>query len=170
MERLEFQPLRPSHAAGLYPALSDPRVSEYLNCEPPASVELLAEDFARLACGPPSARSDEAWLNWAVRLRESGQWIGRVQATVHCEWVEVAYLFGPAFWGHGYATESLSWLHSHLHDMHGTSEFWATVALGNQRSIRLLLRVGYSPTERCDSRPLGSYDDGDMVFCRVGRN
>ena len=167
--RLEFQPLRPRHAVGLFPALGDPRVSEHLHCEPPGSVELLAEDFARLASGPSPALSDEAWLNWAVRLKVSGQWIGRVQATVHHHWAEVAYLFGPAYWNQGYGAESLAWLHGYLHELHGLSEFWATVSPGNQRSIRLLLRAGYEAKQQSDARPLGSYDEGDMVFCRVGR-
>ena len=162
--RLVYEALRAEHAAVLFQALADPLVSRHLNCDPPASVEALSAQFARVAAGPSPHQSHLQWINFAVQVKADGQWIGRVEATAHPDWAEVAYLFGPAHWGRGYASESLEWLHSYLRIQHGVSEFWATVAPGNERSIRLLLRSGYRRTPMCDARPLSSFEPGDEVF------
>jgi RimJ/RimL family protein N-acetyltransferase len=124
----------------------------------------LSAEFARLSSGPPPGHGDGAWINCAVQRKTDGRWIGRVQATVHAGWAEVAYLFEPACWGHGYASESLAWLQRYVESQEDVSEFWATVAPLNQRSIRLLLRAGYQRAAPCDARPLGSYETGDEVF------
>jgi len=162
--RLVFEPLRAEHAAILFEALGNPLVCEHLNCEPPASVDELSEQFARLSAGPPPDHRDERWINCAVQRKCDGRWIGRVQATVHPGWAEVAYLFEPACWGRGFASESLAWLQRHIESEAGAIEFWATAAPANQRSIRLLLRAGYRRTSPSDARLLGSYEAGDEVF------
>jgi len=162
--RLVFEPLRAEHAAVLLDALRDPLVYEHLNCEPPASVDELSAEFARLSAGPPPGRGDERWINWAVQRKTDGRWIGHVQATVHAGWAEMAYLFEPACWGQGYASESLAWLQCYVESQERVSEFWATVAPANQRSIGLLLRGGYRREPLCDARPLGSFEIGDEVF------
>lgn len=163
-DRLIFEPIGADHAAALFPALSDPLVYEHLGCDPPPSVEWLSGQFARIAAGPPPHGPDEQWLNFGVRLKADGQWIGRIEAIAHQQYAEVAYLFGPAHWGRGYAAESVGWLQQYLRIVHGVSEFWATTAPANDRSIRLLLRSGYVPTALADDRPLSSYEPGDKVF------
>jgi ribosomal-protein-alanine N-acetyltransferase len=162
--RLIFEPLRAEHAAALFEALRDPLVYEHLNCEPPAAVDELSEEFARLSAGPPPGRGDQQWINFAVQRKTDDRWIGRVPATVHANWAEVAYLFEPACWGHGYASESLAWLQRYIESQEGVSEFWASAAPTNQRSISLLLRADYRRASLCDVRPLGSFEAGDDVF------
>jgi len=124
-DRLRFEPLRAEHAALLFEALGDPRVSRHLNREPPASIDELSRHFADVAAGPPPHLSHQRWVDFAVRAKAGGEWIGRVESTVHGEWAEVAYLFGPAHWGQGYTTESLAWLRRFLESQHGVTEFWA---------------------------------------------
>lgn len=162
--RLAFEPVGADHAAALFPALCDPLVYEHLGCDPPPSVAWLSRQFARVAAGPPPHRPDEQWLNFGVRLKADGQWIGRVEATARPQWAEVACLFGSEHWRRGYAAESLAWLQRHLGAAHGIGEFWATTAPANSRSIRLLLRSGYQPSALSDARPLASYQPGDKVF------
>jgi ribosomal-protein-alanine N-acetyltransferase len=162
--RLVFEPLRAEHAALLFEALADPRVTEHLNSPQPTSIDELAVQFAEMAAGPVPFSDEEHWLNFAVQLQSDGRWIGRIQATVHHDWAEVGYLFGPSDWGRGYAGESLSWLHDYVRVQYGVSEFWATVAAGNERSIRLLLRSGYRRTPQTLNRPLASYVAGDEIF------
>ena len=162
--RLVFECLGGEHAAELFDVLSHPLVSQYLGCEPPQSVAELAVQFTRMAIGPAANSNDKAWINYAVRRKLDEKWIGRVQATIHDAWAEVAYLFGPSYWGHGYAAESLSWLHTRLQHDYGLTEFWATTACTNERSICLLLRSGYESTNCTDARTLSTHAPGDVAF------
>ena len=161
--RLLFEPLRADHAAGLFEPLSDPRVWEHIGETALTTVEALAARFDRMASGAPHDRSDENWLNYAVRLKSNGTLIGQLQATIIEQQAEVAYLFGPRHWGHGYAAEAMSAFQDHLRQNWCVGEFWAATTPQNIRSIRLLRRLGY--VELCDSWPtLASYDPGDLVF------
>jgi RimJ/RimL family protein N-acetyltransferase len=54
----------------------------------------------------------------------------------------------------------------HLADTYGITELWAAVHPDNAASIRLLGRAGFTETAVL-SRPVGSYDDGDLVFARL---
>jgi RimJ/RimL family protein N-acetyltransferase len=160
--RLRFAPLEAAHAADLFEAFSDPQIYEHIGGGPPISVAELAEQFARRAAGPGSNQA--RWLNYAVQLQDSGEWIGRLEATIIPQWAEVAYVFGPAYWGRGYAAEAMTALHDHLWKDWSVAECWATTSPHNLRSIRLLRRLGY---RACESWPaLGSYEPGDLVFCR----
>src|SRR5690349_10313093 len=57
----------------------------------------------RALAGPPASRAGERWLNFAVRDLDSGELLGRLEATVHDGLAEVAFLFGPRHWGRGAA-------------------------------------------------------------------
>jgi len=160
--RLSFEPLRGDHAARLFEPLSDPQVWEHISDTPLTTVEALAARFDRMALGPPD-RAHENWVNYAVRLKADGTLIGRLEATLIDQRAEVAYLFGPAHWGHGYATEAMSAFQDHLQQAWRVAEFWATTSPQNMRSIRLLRRLGF--VEQGSSWPaLLSYDEGDLVF------
>jgi RimJ/RimL family protein N-acetyltransferase len=121
----------------------------------------------RRAIDGPGAKSvGEHWINYAVRLNETGELIGRVEATVHDNLAEVAFLFNPAVWGCGYATEGLYWLHGHLRDHYSIPTVWATTHPKNARSGALLRKVGYVQTETQRLPMLYTYDEGDLVFQR----
>lgn len=161
--RLVFEPLRAEHADVLFEALRDPLVYEHLGGGPPTSAVELREQFEHLSAGP-ALRCNESWLNFAVRLQSEPRWIGRIQATVHAGRAEVGYLVGPVYWGQGYASESLQWLHNFLKSEHGVSEFWAAISPENRRSIRLVVRAGYRRSLSREGRILDSYEPGDYVF------
>jgi hypothetical protein len=55
--------------------------------------------------GPGVKGVGEHWINYAVRLNETGEIFGRVEATVHDNLAEVAFLFKPAVWGCGYRAQ-----------------------------------------------------------------
>ncbi|MCD8482729.1 MAG: GNAT family N-acetyltransferase [Verrucomicrobia bacterium] len=89
--------------------------------------------------------------------------VGRLEATVHHGIAEVAFLLGPEYWGRGYASQSLQWLHAYLAENLALRQYWAVTAPANWRCQKLLLRNGYceqSPPEF----PLYSYDPGDKIF------
>jgi len=74
-ERLQYEPIRRSHAAELAPALCDPRVYRFINMPCPTPAELQAS-FISKETGAPPERRDEQWLDYAVRLAESGWRLG----------------------------------------------------------------------------------------------
>ena len=161
--RLTFERLGAEHAEGLYQALCNQQTYEHLGEGPPQQVGELAARFSRMAAGPPPDRVDERWINYAVRNRVDGVLVGRVEATLTGCRAEVAYVFGPQYWGQGFATEAMSEFQSHLLQSEDVVEFWATTIPQNTRSIRLLLRLGYTQIMQ-EWPPLLSYDAGDLVF------
>ncbi len=162
--RLLYESLCADHAQGLFESLGDPRVYEHIGDVQSPNVDVLAAQFAYMAsAGPPAHLAHERWLNYAVRLRVNGTLIGRLEATIIERRAEVAYLFGPRFWGQGYATEAMAALQDHLRQSQQVTEIWATTTPENTRSIKLLERFGYVPIS--DSRPpLVSFESGNLVF------
>lgn len=85
---------------------------------------------------------------WLVRHRDTGELIGRAgveQRIVGDETqLELGYVFAPEYWHQGYATEVctaiLEWVHRHL----DFDRVEAMVEPGNEASVRLLLRLGFS--------------------------
>jgi RimJ/RimL family protein N-acetyltransferase len=175
--RLVYEALTPGHATFLHAALADPRVYAHLG-EPPPSPEALAADFARRAAGPPPERSGERWVNVAVALAPGPGgapampvYVGRLEAALYGGagdgvWGEIAYLFGAEYWGHGYATEAVTWLHEQLAAA-GARALWTAVAPGNERSLALLARLGYRRVPAGEAPALGSYDAGDVRLRRI---
>lgn len=161
-ERLILEPLDLVHARGLFDALDDERVGTFIGGPDVTTVEALRDRIIAKRQGPGDDR-DETWLNWVVIAGETI--VGRVEATLHDGLGEVAYVFGPGWWGNGYATEATRWMIEHLQAERDVSECWATVAPGNDASARLLERLGFEHAAP-GIVELQSYDDGDLVFRR----
>ena len=142
-EHLHLEPLGEHHAALLHPVLQDARIYTYIPQEPP-TFEWLRERYRRLA-GRLSSAGDEVWLNWAVRVKVSGAYVGTVQATVTpARMAEIAYELGPLFWGQGYATEACRRVLTMLFADYDVSEVNAQVDTRNVASIALLERLGFT--------------------------
>lgn len=140
-ERLILEPQVAAHADEMFALLQDPAIYRYEN-EAPRSVELLRERFLRLEtrASPDGAQT---WLNWVVRLPAAGL-IGFVQATVHRDGsAGVAYVFGSAYWGRGFACEAVTAMLDELLLRFGVTSFSAVLKRGNTRSVRLLERLGF---------------------------
>jgi RimJ/RimL family protein N-acetyltransferase len=161
-QRLAIEPLALTHTAGLFAALDHPAVHRFLLQPDVTTLEALRERIARLVAGPPSP--DERWWNFAVLLGAERTIIGRLEATTYGDWGEIAYVFGPRWWGAGLASEASRWLVEHL-AARGIPELWAAVHPANLLSQRLLGRIGFSPAGE-PARPLASFDPGDLVFVR----
>jgi len=142
--RLTLPPLVAAHADALYPILVDPRQFEYLDQGAPASLEALRERYRKRE-SRRSADGREFWLNWAIVVHEFGpDAIGFIQATLLEDgraWV--AYEVGHAWWGRGIATEATRAMLEHLAAAYAVRQFMATVDQRNERSWRLLERLGF---------------------------
>ena len=160
-DRLSINELQVDDATELFVATESPEVGEFIGGAYSPSVRALRDRIERMRAG--SGRADELWLNYSVRVTDTGYLIGHLQATVHSEWAEVAWVFGRPWWGYGYANEAVTWLIESLPSV----ELWATVDPGNARSLRLLARLGFTKTTVPPARDVQSYDDGDRVFVRM---
>ena len=157
---LVLEPLVAGHAEAMFEVLGDPELYRYLDHPPPPSVEHLRSVYASVETRM-SPDGSQVWLNWVVR-RPGLAPVGYVQATVmhdHTAWV--GYVFSARHSGRGYATQAGHAMLDHVASVYAVSRFLASVEAANQRSIRLLERLGFreasgqelqahalSPTER----------------------
>jgi RimJ/RimL family protein N-acetyltransferase len=81
---------------------------------------------------------------WAIALKHSGDIIGLTSCrrpVPHS--VEVGYCLGRRWWGKGYMAEVLGLLLAALEADRSVYRVWATCSPDNERSARLLERVGF---------------------------
>ena len=142
-ERLRCETVTAAHADAMYPVLSDPRIYEYLPDQPPASVEALRRRYELLSRGT-SPDGSEHWLNWMLFLRESGEPIGFVQATVRPASCSFAYVLNPRHWRKGYATEACTAVVSNLFERYGVASVRAEVNARNEASLALVRGLGFA--------------------------
>lgn len=142
-DRLRLEPLEPGHAGMLFEGLQDNGLYQFIDEDPPVSVETLRARYEVLARRrSPDGR--QAWLNWAVWSKPESRYIGYVQATVAVDRrAFIAYVLFRDAWGHGYAAESVQAVVRYLRERWGSQEVSARVDVRNRRSIALLRRLGF---------------------------
>ena len=139
---LTLEPLLVSHAEEMFGLLDDEAIYTYLDYSAPPSVDHLRNVYARLEARRSPDGSD-AWLNWVIRPRDQPL-VGYVQATVESNRsAYVAYVLASRYWGHGYAERAMQAMLEHLASAYCVHRCVATVEVENQRSIRLLERLGF---------------------------
>lgn len=159
--RLAIRQLQFNDLSELANHLCHPDVYEHIGSVPsPQDFILHRENALR---GPGSEASGERWLNFLVREASSHRMLGCLEATLHDDVAEVAFLFSPQHWGKGLAGEALHWLQNEIATSHGVTSFWATTVPENHRCQALLHRAGYTLVQG-GGPALYSYDAGDLVF------
>jgi RimJ/RimL family protein N-acetyltransferase len=153
--RLRLEPLRVDHAEEMTSVLADPGLYVFTGGAPPTADELRAR-YAVQVRGA-SADGTAAWRNWVIRLAETGQAIGFVQATITPATgrADVAWLVGERWQGRGYATEAARGMVVALAD-EGVTELTAHILAENAASERVAKRLGLVPTDRVE--------DGERVW------
>ncbi len=143
-KRLVLEPLEVGHASEMAALLADPALHRYIGGRPLSSDELRAR-YARQVRG----RSDdgtERWFNWIVRVCDSGEAVGYVQASVDAASgaADVAWVVGAPFQGNRYAHEAASamvgWLHGE-----GVSAVTAHIHPDNAASAAVARALGLVP-------------------------
>ena len=139
---LTLEPQVAAHADAMFGVLSDPAIYEFENA-PPRSLEWLRERFTRLETRV-SGDGAQLWLNWVIRIT-SGELIGYVQATVHQDKsAGIAYELASAYWGRGLARTAVTTMTDELVTRYGVRRLNAVAVRINQRSLRLLERLGFA--------------------------
>jgi len=142
--RLVLEPQVAAHADEMFVVLGDPAIYEFENTAP-ASVEALRERYRTLE-SRRSPDGTQLWLNWTVRLKAEHLAIGYVQATVLADATAlIAYEFNSAWWGRGLAHEAVSASMQELKRGQGVQRLGAVFKSRNERSRRLLVRLGMQP-------------------------
>jgi RimJ/RimL family protein N-acetyltransferase len=143
---LRFEPLRAQHASELFNVLLDHELYEFIDERPPHSVESLVRRYRALE-SRRSPDGSQLWLNWVVRAPPEHRAIGYVQATVQGREAHIGYLIAKDYWGKGFATVAVAWLIHQLSSI-GVDKIVATVEERNQRSMRVLEKLGFLITQR----------------------
>src|SRR5262245_11684541 len=128
--------------------LDDTALHEFIGGAP-ASVEELRKRYAVQAVGH-SADAGEGWLNWVVRVRDTGEAAGTVQATVrrtgsHLS-ADVAWVVATAHQGRGLASEAATAMVGWLREQ-GVDEIVALVHPDHGASSAVAARLGLVATD-----------------------
>jgi RimJ/RimL family protein N-acetyltransferase len=146
-ERLTLEPLAVAAADEMADVLASPTLYEHTGGTPPDR-PTLQRRYALQAAGWSPDRS-QRWLNWIVRLRESGAAVGYVQATltVASGVADVAWVVGADFQRRGYATEATTAMVDWLRSQPEVRRITAHIAPANAASQAVARHVGFSPTD-----------------------
>lgn len=139
----------------LYQILSGEGVLRYFpRTDPPSR-----ERVQRLVMGILSHWQERGYGLWAVESRSNGELIGRcgLQYLPDTEEVEVDFVLGKAFWGHGFATEAGRASLRHGFEELGVARVVGIVHTENAASRRVLEKLGLEVVEQRDFWGMGCY-------------
>ena len=151
-DRLDLLPIDRTHAEGLFAVLKDPSLYEFTGGEPPIDASSLARtyEFWENRASPDGT---ELWFNWAVSLRVHQLLIGYVQAGIHSDYADMAWVVGSEWQQQGYATEAAKSVLEFL-QQNGVREFRASIDPAHQASIKIAERLGLSKTSESYGKEL----------------
>jgi RimJ/RimL family protein N-acetyltransferase len=142
---LTLEPLIAAHADELFAHLSDPAMYTYVPQDPPRSLDALRERYMRLETRR-SPEGDQLWLNWLVR--QSTAAAGLMQATCSRDGKAlIAYEIFVPFQQRGIAAQAVAAMLAHLQQAGVMEVAVALVDTRNERSIRLLEKLGFVRTK-----------------------
>jgi len=142
--RLLLEPLVAQHAAALFEALQATELYVFIPQDPPASLQRLEERYLALA-SRTSPDGQEMWLNWVMRQRATGAYVGMVEASVHADrTATLAYMVFPPFWRQGFAKEACGRVVASLFDEYRVSRIAAEIDTRNAASVHLVEALGFA--------------------------
>ncbi|MPZ95605.1 MAG: GNAT family N-acetyltransferase [Propionibacteriales bacterium] len=139
--------------------LDDTSLHAFIGGRPATEKELRAR-YVRQVVGH-SADGAQGWLNWVVRLRESGAAVGTVQATLVNQdrrmTAAIAWVIATPHQGHGYARGAAAAMAEWLLRS-GVDGLVAYVHPDHVASINVATHLGLAPTE--------TVEDGEVRWVR----
>ncbi|HEX5849300.1 MAG TPA: GNAT family N-acetyltransferase [Rubrobacter sp.] len=141
--RLLLEPILPAHAPALYERMQEERLYRFIPQDPPNTPQALENRYEFLSARrSPDGR--EAWLNWAVREKRSGDYVGTLEATVEAsEPAFIAYMVFAPYQRQGFAAEACGRLLEHLFADYGVGVVAAEIDTRNVASIALVESLGF---------------------------
>jgi ribosomal-protein-alanine N-acetyltransferase len=140
-ERLVLRPIATSDWRVLYPIMRDPVVMAHWDSteieDPDVVEQMVAAQVEDMAAGRA--------CYWAVELASERNFVGACDLS-EIDWRhrrgEVGFVLDNGAWGHGYGYEAMRAVVDHAAAL-GLKRLWARAHAGNQRSERLLERLGF---------------------------
>lgn len=120
---------------------SDPEVTRFLTWPPHGSVEItsmLLADWVK-------QYENDAYYQWGIELKETGEVIGSISVVTLNESVEsadVGYCIGKAYWGRGIMPEALRAVIKYLFEEVGLNRIAACHDVNNPKSGRVMDKAG----------------------------
>lgn len=140
---LLLEPILPAHASMLYERMQEERLYQFIPQDPPVTPQALEDRYGFLS-GRRSPDGREAWLNWAVRERSSGDYAGTLESTVYDKGTAIiAYMVFVPYQRRGYAAEACGRLLEHLFDDYRVGVVAAEIDTRNAASIALVESLGF---------------------------
>ncbi|MFF5209152.1 GNAT family N-acetyltransferase [Streptosporangium sp. NPDC000396] len=154
-DRIYLTPLAVSDADEMVKVLDGEDLYTFTGGSAPTLDELRAR-YTRQVLGR-SADGLQEWHNWIIRVRDDGQAVGYVQATVMDEGrrAEIAWVVGLPWQGRGYASEAAQAMVDRL-GSRGVVSVQAHIHPDHAASAAVARRVGLSPT--------GLFNDGEQLW------
>jgi ribosomal-protein-alanine N-acetyltransferase len=141
--RLFLRPIALCDAQALFAVRGDPEVMRYWDWPEHKTPADLEEMFR--AHIPDSDDGHMHW--WSVAESEHGPAIGECDLSEidrHHRRAEVGFLFARTHWGKGYAEEAMRAVIDFAFGPLGLERLWARCHFGNDASVKLLERLGFS--------------------------
>ena len=136
--RLTLRPARETDLEPLHAMLSDPRAMAYWSSPKHEKLDQTRDWLASMIAIRPSEGED-------FIVEFEGQLIGKAGLW---RFPEIGFIFHPAYWGSGFATEALGVVLERAFDVHGLANVDADVDPRNAGSLKLLDRLGFRETGR----------------------
>ena len=140
-ERLVLRPVESGDWRSLYPIMSDPVVMAHWDSseieDPEAVEQMVAAQVDDMAAGSA--------CYWVVERSQDRVFLGACDLS-EIDWRhrrgEVGFVLAVAAWGQGYGLEAMRAVVDHAAGL-GIKRLWARAHAGNDRSERLLKRLGF---------------------------
>ncbi len=142
-ERLVLRRFRAEDAAALAAYRNDPEVARYQSWSVPYSLDKARYSVQTMIAADPSM---PGWFQWAVEHAGERVLIGDVGVNLadNLRQAEVGYTLAPERQGQGYATEAVRAVLDHAFTVLGLHRVSAECDARNDRSARLLERLGFT--------------------------
>jgi aminoglycoside 6'-N-acetyltransferase len=142
-ERLVLRAFRDSDLPSFLDYRSDPEVARYQSWDVPYAVDEAARLIAEMKVKTPGTPGQ--WYQVAIERKTTGEHVG--DCAFHIprddpEQAEIGFTIARAFQGRGYATEAVEALLGYLFEALHLRRVVATCDARNDRSARLLERLG----------------------------
>lgn len=160
--RLRLAPLSGDDATDLYPLMNDPVVMAHWDCGAIDDPELVAE----IVNGQVDDMAQGRSLHWSISTLADGRLVGACDLSAIDRWHRrgtVGFMLAREAWGRGYGLEAMRAVVGYA-AASGLRKLSARTHLGNRRSEKLLIALGFEPEGLLRGHVLR---DGERRDCRL---